>query len=276
MKRSREQILVRRRVIGILFFLSNAVAVDSYSLSPGTPLVEQESAKGRRPEIKERFQKFDRILEEFLDYLSKRGRFDGGGSFQERKEHFFLRHMQHTETGVYAAQTLDVLDWLGDRVDLRPGMKVLDLGSGQGVAAVYLAAIYGVKVTGIEFDETLCQESRFFLDLAQRAGIIQKGEVELIQGDFLDYSWGEFDAIHYFAAGTYHFEGIPQKLQEELKEGGVFIFTGYAPQGWNERMLLAGLERKGFELELADRITLVRRTGEGTRWREEVAFQQAI
>ena len=38
---------------------------------------------------------------------------------------------------------------IGDKLNLKPGMSVLDIGSGFGTLATYLAREYGVSVVGI-------------------------------------------------------------------------------------------------------------------------------
>ncbi len=53
---------------------------------------------------------------------------------------------------------------LGQRLDLAPGMHVLDVASGRGGPALILAETFGCRVTGIEkaeeFYEVACQRSR--------------------------------------------------------------------------------------------------------------------
>lgn len=46
---------------------------------------------------------------------------------------------------------LDVTRRLGDLLDLRPGRRVLDLASGRGESAIFLAKEFGCEVVGIDF-----------------------------------------------------------------------------------------------------------------------------
>src|SRR5580765_7714465 len=45
-----------------------------------------------------------------------------------------------------SANTLWIADWLTSAMDLRPGMRVLDLGCGRAVSSVFLRREFGVEV----------------------------------------------------------------------------------------------------------------------------------
>src|SRR5271155_4129115 len=40
---------------------------------------------------------------------------------------------------------------LGDHLDLRPGLRVLDVASGKGESAIFLARQFGCQVVGVDF-----------------------------------------------------------------------------------------------------------------------------
>ncbi|MCL2704478.1 MAG: class I SAM-dependent methyltransferase [Defluviitaleaceae bacterium] len=44
-------------------------------------------------------------------------------------------------------------EWLTPFFDLKPGMRVLDLGCGKGITSVFLAREFGVQVYAVDFDE---------------------------------------------------------------------------------------------------------------------------
>ena len=45
-----------------------------------------------------------------------------------------------------AANPLWLSEWLTEAMDLRPGMRVLDLGCGRGVSSIFLCREFGVQV----------------------------------------------------------------------------------------------------------------------------------
>ncbi len=51
------------------------------------------------------------------------------------------------------------LESLCDVIDLKPGMKVLDLGSGKAISAIFLAREFGVKVWAV--DSKMCPTSNY-------------------------------------------------------------------------------------------------------------------
>lgn len=48
--------------------------------------------------------------------------------------------------GAMGSHTLWMTEWLCDKLDLRPGMRVLDLGCGRALSSVFLAREFGVQV----------------------------------------------------------------------------------------------------------------------------------
>ncbi|QQG37257.1 MAG: class I SAM-dependent methyltransferase [Micavibrio aeruginosavorus] len=78
-------------------------------------------------------------------------------------------------------------EYLLAAMDLKPGMKVLDVGSGLGAAARLAASLYNIHVTGIDLVPEFCEEARRNAD---------DGRVEFICGSALDMDFesGMFDA----------------------------------------------------------------------------------
>ncbi len=123
-----------------------------------------------------------------------------------------------------AATTDDLCRRLGTA--LHPGVRVLDVGSGIGGAAFFLARTYGAKVTGIDLAEEMVAIA---LERASRHGIA--GSVTFVLGDVLETSFAQpFDVIWSRDA----FMHIPDKarlfgrLHELLAEQGRLIITDYA------------------------------------------------
>ncbi|HEY5413059.1 MAG TPA: cyclopropane-fatty-acyl-phospholipid synthase family protein [Caulobacteraceae bacterium] len=107
------------------------------------------------------------------------------------------------------------------KLDLRPGLRVLDIGCGWGGMALTLARDYGVDVTGI----TLSQEQ--LLIARQRAsdtGLADRVRFELI--DYRDVE-GVFDRI--VSVGMFEHVGVPnyapffERVAELLADDGVAL-----------------------------------------------------
>ncbi|MDJ0637832.1 MAG: cyclopropane-fatty-acyl-phospholipid synthase family protein, partial [Paracoccaceae bacterium] len=90
---------------------------------------------------------------------------------------------------------------IAEKLLLKPGMRVLDIGCGWGGMALFLARRYGVRVLGI----TLSQEQ---LDLA-RTRASEAGLSHLVEFELCDYRElrGQFDRI--VSVGMFEHVGLP-------------------------------------------------------------------
>ena len=107
-------------------------------------------------------------------------------------------------------------------MDLKPGMRVLDVGCGIGGPAREIAQFSDVHIVGINNNEFQVGRARH---LTKRAGL--QDRVEFAIGDFMKLSeqFGEnsFDAVYAIEA-TVHapsWEGVYGEIMKVLKPGGV-------------------------------------------------------
>jgi phosphoethanolamine N-methyltransferase len=152
-------------------------------------------------------------------------KFDNNGQYSRtgilRYEKIFGEH--YISTGGHAT-TEDLCARLGSA--LKPGARVLDVGSGIGGAAFHLARTYGANVTGIDLAEEM--------DAIARERVVQLGltdSVNFILGDVLETDFPEpFDIIWSRDA----FMHIPDKarlfarLNSLMAPGGRLVITDYA------------------------------------------------
>jgi phosphoethanolamine N-methyltransferase len=152
-------------------------------------------------------------------------KFDNNGQYSRtgilRYEKIFGEH--YISTGGHAT-TEDLCARLGSV--LRPGVRVLDVGSGIGGAAFHLAKAYGARVTGIDLAEEM--------DGIARERVVQLGladSVKFILGDVLQTDFPDpFDVIWSRDA----FMHIPDKsrlfsrLYSLMAPGGRLVITDYA------------------------------------------------
>jgi SAM-dependent methyltransferase len=81
---------------------------------------------------------------------------------------------------------------LADLAGLKPGMKVLDIGSGMGGPARTLAADFGCEVTGIDITEAFVMAAQM---LTERVGLSDRVSFRVGNALDLDYEDGAFDAV---------------------------------------------------------------------------------
>ena len=102
--------------------------------------------------------------------------------------HFFDERYDETHREIEALTTAGEVAGVTAWLDLRPGMRVLDVPCGAGRHAVELAA-RGIEVTGLDLSERMLARAR---DRAARRGVT----VEWVQGDMREIPWVDrFDAV---------------------------------------------------------------------------------
>ncbi|HET8947341.1 MAG TPA: class I SAM-dependent methyltransferase [Candidatus Polarisedimenticolia bacterium] len=125
------------------------------------------------------------------------------------------------EKGLFYPTSLDdTLDAFESEV--RPGLKLLDLGSGDG-RVVFLSAVLGADATGIEWEPSL---HRLALDARKRLGsFVPRGRAHLRQGDFLREDFSRYDLLFYFGSGSFDDTALFDKIRRELRPGARLLFA---------------------------------------------------
>jgi cyclopropane-fatty-acyl-phospholipid synthase len=120
------------------------------------------------------------------------------------------------------AQSLDAaqeakLTLIGEKLNLKPGMKVLDIGCGWGGAAAFLAERYGVAVDGVTISQRQHQWAQ------------EKHPDARLNFRLMDYRdlQGTYDAIYSIGmfehVGPKNYRRYFQKVKDLLKPEGVFL-----------------------------------------------------
>jgi cyclopropane-fatty-acyl-phospholipid synthase len=116
---------------------------------------------------------------------------------------------------------LDKKAHIAARLNLKPGMKVLDIGCGWGGLALYLHRHYDVDVLGVALAP---DQIEFANERAAAAGISDRVKFEL--KDYRDVE-GQFDRITSVGLiehlGTPHYPGFFSKTHELLKPDGIMF-----------------------------------------------------
>jgi len=114
-----------------------------------------------------------------------------------------------------------LLEDLCEHLELRPGMRVLDLGCGKGLTSIFLAKEFGVTV----FANDLWINATDNLKRIEEAGVADKVFPIHAEAHALPYAQGFFDVViavdsyHYFGASESYFTDVLSKL---VKSGGQF------------------------------------------------------
>ena len=113
-----------------------------------------------------------------------------------------------------------ILEELLEKVSLKPEMKVLDLGCGNGLTSIFLAKEYGVQVFALDLWISATDNFKRF----QEAGV--ENMVIPIHADAHDMPFAEgfFDAV--ISVDAYHYVGnnntfFPEKVRPLLKKNGI-------------------------------------------------------
>jgi len=114
-----------------------------------------------------------------------------------------------------------LLEDLCNHLDLRPGMRVLDMGCGKGLTSVFLAKEFGVTVFANDLWVSATDNLRRF----EEAGVADKVFPIHAEAHALPYAEGFFDAAisidsyEYYGTGDSYFPDVFSKL---VKPGGQF------------------------------------------------------
>lgn len=139
-----------------------------------------------------------------------------------------------------AGQTLSqpyIVALMLERLCLKSGMKVLEIGTGSGYQAALLARM-GMIVCSVERVAALAESA------AQRLDPLGMASVQIRVGDG-SFGWPEeqpFDAIVVSAA----FPRLPERLMRQLKEGGRMV----VPVGESFSQSLMWVERRAKRTEI--------------------------
>lgn len=117
---------------------------------------------------------------------------------------------------------IEITRELGAQMELGPGLRVLDVGSGIGGPARYFAAEYQCKVTGVDLTEEFVHVAR---SLTRRTKLDHLAE--FVQGSALDLAFqtNTFDRAYMFHVGMNlaNKAGVFREVRRVLKPGGLFV-----------------------------------------------------
>lgn len=137
--------------------------------------------------------------------------------------------------------------YMSEWLELTPGMKVLEVGTGSGYQAAVLAEL-GAKVFSIERHKKLHEKAK------QQLYILGYNSVKMYFGDGYEGipAYAPYDRIIITAAA----KEIPQQLLKQLKIGGIIVL----PLGNDEDQMMIKMTKTGdseFRKEVGDNFKFV-------------------
>jgi len=141
----------------------------------------------------------------------------------------FLDESMTYSCAIYSkgAQTLEdaqhtKLDLVASKLDLKPGMALLDVGCGWGSFAIHAAKNYGVTVTGVTLSPSQAQLAR---EKVEQAGCSEQVEIKV--ADYRELPDRSFDAIASIGmsehVGESQIDNYAKSLFALLRPGGVLL-----------------------------------------------------
>jgi phosphoethanolamine N-methyltransferase len=163
------------------------------------------------------------------------------------ERHSILRYEQIFGKGFLSPGGLETTVQFCQRLKLKPGLHVLDIGSGIGGAAFYMAKEYGARVTGIDLSQENIDIATEYLEQQNLP------DVEFRHGSILalDREAGTFDVI--WSRDTFlHIAQKPElfhRLYRWLTPGGQLLITDYARnRGSPSTAFKTYVQRSGYSL----------------------------
>lgn len=123
-----------------------------------------------------------------------------------------------------------------ERLGLKPGDWVLDLGCGEGRHSHGIHVLGGINVVGLDLHEPSLAKARAGLDMLPRQG--EAAVTAFLKGDAyrLPFADGAFDAVICSEVLEHldRYEAALGEIERVLKPGGRFVPT--VPRAWPERI----------------------------------------
>lgn len=110
---------------------------------------------------------------------------------------------------------------LAAKLNIKPGMKVLDIGSGWGGLGLYLAETCGAKVTGVTLSE---EQHKMSMERARQRSVSNTIDFRLLDYRQLDEQFDRIVSVGMFEhVGVGHYKEFFQKCRTLLKDDGVAV-----------------------------------------------------
>ncbi|MFZ5675148.1 MAG: class I SAM-dependent methyltransferase [Pseudomonadota bacterium] len=140
--------------------------------------------------------------------------------FLDRDRQYSCAYFETPEASLEDAQ-LAKKRHLAAKLNIKPGMKVLDIGSGWGGLGLYLAETCGAKVTGVTLSE---EQHKMSMERARQRSVSNTVDFRLLDYRHLDEQFDRIVSVGMFEhVGVGHYKEFFQKCHALLKDDGVAV-----------------------------------------------------
>jgi cyclopropane-fatty-acyl-phospholipid synthase len=140
--------------------------------------------------------------------------------FLDRDRQYSCAYFESTDQSLEDAQ-LAKKRHLAAKLDIKPGMKVLDIGSGWGGLGLYLAESCGAQVTGVTLSE---EQHKLSNERAQQRGIADRVQFRLLDYRQLNESFDRIVSVGMFEhVGVGHYKEFFRKCRSLLTDSGIAV-----------------------------------------------------
>ncbi|WP_112662566.1 SAM-dependent methyltransferase [Microvirga flavescens] len=110
---------------------------------------------------------------------------------------------------------------IASKLQLKPGLKILDIGSGWGDLALYLAAMEDVDVTGVTLSK---EQYALSNEKARKAGLSHRVRFELLDYRKLDKKFDRIVSVGMFEhVGVHHYGEFFAKINALMSDDGLML-----------------------------------------------------
>jgi SAM-dependent methyltransferase len=110
---------------------------------------------------------------------------------------------------------------LAEQMELRPGLRLLDVGSGIGGPARYFAAHHGCRVTGVDLTEEFIQVATSLTRLAKLEALVDFRQASALQMPFDSVTFDRASMIH-VGMNIADKDALFREVRRVLKPGALF------------------------------------------------------
>ncbi|MFC1767857.1 class I SAM-dependent methyltransferase [Candidatus Margulisiibacteriota bacterium] len=183
----------------------------------------KQAAKSMRPGIDSKFTLLRLAMNRVRESLVRvPGYLVTGGGYQAEC---------YPKRGVFLNSGLTELNAVFESIHMSERKMFLDAGSGMG-DVVFLAAIYGVKAEGVEFDPELLEISRI-IQKKLSSFIPEVKGARLFKGDYSKVNLGKYDTFYHFRNMDNEGLMFEEKFAKEPKPFSLFLIkTKHSPSGF--------------------------------------------
>ena len=125
---------------------------------------------------------------------------------------------------------LEATKELAAQMELRPGMRLLDVGCGIGGPARYFASEHGCQVTGLDLTEEFVQVARSLSRLVKLEGVTQFEQASALK---MPFEAGGFDGAYVIHVGMNlaDKQSVYREVRRVLKPGALFTIFDFLRAG---------------------------------------------